>query len=145
MIKKVSFLMALLAVAAGSGSAYATSCTASTGYNELTGIQIRTLLNGSLVCSPATGPYSNQEAHSGGNITDYKMGPTDPVDPSVSVGTYTVANGTGAQITYSYTAGGGTYNYTVWGTTTSGSGSYDFCAGTSPVTVRVVAGSSGPC
>ena len=141
LIKQVSYLIAAMAAAAVPAQA---SCDGSGGYVELSGAQIRSLVNTSIVCYPAVPPYTNQEAHAGGIITDYKQGPTDPVDPSVQVGTYTVPIGPTAQITYSYT-GGGTYAYTVWGISTSGPGSYDFCGGSpSPLTVRVVSG-SGPC
>lgn len=142
MMKQLSYLIALLAMAAP-GSAYA-SCTATGGFTQLTGTQITNLLVGSLACYPAVGPYQNQEALAGGNITDYKQGPSDTVDPTKIIGTYSVVTSPVDSITYSY-SGGPSYTYTVWGTAVAGSGSYDFCVGTTPITVRVASGSAGPC
>jgi hypothetical protein len=142
MIKKVPHLLALLAMTAGSGSAHA-SCAPATDYAVLTATQIGTLLVGSTACYPAGPPYENQEFLAGGNITDYKKGPSDPIDPSKVIGTYSLGGGPTGNITYSYT-GGPSYLYSVWGPTTPGGTNYDLCVGTIPITVRIAAG-SGPC
>lgn len=139
MKKLGSFALALLATLS-SGHAFA-ACVAATGYSQLSDGQITSLLVGSIACYPAVAPYTNQEYLSGGIITDYKLGASDLIDPSKAIGGYGIAGGT---ITYSYT-GGPAYSYTVWGTSTSGSGSYDFCTGGTPISIRVASGSSGPC
>ena len=84
-------------------------------------------------------------------MTDYKKGPTDPRDPSVVVGSYTVASNI---ISYTY----GTANFTYYVAPVVGSGTapglYNFypgadgigavCTTTLPAQVNVKAG-SGPC
>jgi hypothetical protein len=127
----------------GSASAYA-ACSAATGYSQLMGTDIATLLVGSIACYPTASPYTNQEFLSGGSITDYKKGPSDPIDPSKVIGTYVIQNGRNGSITYHY-SGGPSYTYTVWGAVPVTSGNYDFCVGSTPITVRVALGSSGPC
>ncbi len=96
-----------------------------------------------MACYPAGGPpWTNQEYHQGsgitGSLSDYKHGPAGAgnKDPTAVIGTYTVAGVGGGQVTYSYTAGG-SFVYTVWGTQSSGSGTYDFCNGTTPLPGRV--------
>jgi hypothetical protein len=131
--------------AVGPGIAVADNCVASSGdgYAKLSANALQRLMNQSMACYPAAGPpWTNQEYQpsngSGGTITDYKKGPSDPKDPSKAIGTYSViGTGSGGQITYSYTAGG-TFVYTVWGTQSSGSGTYDFCnASLAPLPGRV--------
>ena len=144
MIKKTAHFIALLAAIAGSGPAFATNCTASDGYPQLSDSDIAALLVGATACYPASAPFTNQEYLSGamsGTITDYKKGPADPIDPSANIGTYGIAGGVSGQITYSYT-GGPSYTYSVFGPT---SGIYDFCPSGSPppIQIRVASGSSG--
>jgi hypothetical protein len=62
-----------------------------------------------------------------GTVTDYKKGAGDPVDPTGTVGTWTIANDT---ITYNY-GPGAIFTYSVTGT-----GPYTFCdVGTSATLV----------
>ena len=126
----------------GSGSAFALSCVKSTNYIRLDVTQVKTLLIGQTVCYPQSGPYENQESlDKAGNVTDFKKGPSDKVDPTKVVGAYTVT--TDGYITYNY-IGGGSYTYQIFGnTSTLGPGTWDFCNGAAPITVRVVAGTSG--
>ena len=73
-----------------------------------TAADIQTLLAGKYAC------VHNQwnELHSGGasgTLTDFKKGPSDPVNPSEQVGTYTITAGSGAsydRIQYNYGSGG---------------------------------------
>jgi hypothetical protein len=143
MTNRASCLIALLVMIGGSASAYA-ACSAATGYSRLAGKDITALLVGSIACYPTGQPYTNQEVLSNGNITDYKKGPGDPIDPSKMIGTYAIQSGTNGSITYNY-SGGSSYTYTVWGAVPVTSGNYDFCVGSTPITVRVALGSSGPC
>jgi hypothetical protein len=79
-------------------------------------------------------------------VTDFKKGPTDAVDPSEQVGTYSIAAGTGAsydRITYNYGTGGAfTYAITPKAGTTAGT--YNFCniATGQIIVVNVQAGTS---
>jgi hypothetical protein len=143
MTMRAPFVIALLA-AVSSGSAYA-ACSATGGFSQLSAAQITTLLSGTTACYPVSPPYENQEFLSGGNLMDYKKGSSDPVDPTKQIGGYVIdagdANHTG-EITYNYT-GGANYTYTVWGTSASGPGNYDFCVGASPITIRVASGVGG--
>ena len=92
---------------------------------------------------------------SSGTVTDYKLGPSDPRDPSKQVGTFTVGgqndNTSGGILTYLYTGDGTTYPYMIdTGTAngTLGASPYVFCqlSGGNPnginFTVNVQA---GPC
>ena len=140
-MKKI-VLVAVMAGSLVSGQAMA-ACTNST---RLSGPAIITLLSGNTVCVPTvTIPTMTwQELHSGtGLLIDYKRGPSHPVDPSETVGTWTV-NGTGkgnSSVTHAYSGAGGTYIYTVH---SIGGAIYEFCVGTTPITARVKSG-GGAC
>ena len=82
---------------------------------------------------------------SGGIVTDYKKGPTDPVDPTAQVGTYSI-NTVGGTITFNYGAGG-TFTYGVvdpTSTTYPNPGTYTF-AGTGGATTLTITVSAGHC
>jgi hypothetical protein len=126
------------------------ACTPNGGYAQLNQAQVEALVGTGMACYPAAGPpWTNQEYHSGGitsaggNITDYKKGPGDPRDPTAQIGIYTIdANGV---VTYTY-GSGHPFPYTVWGTQTSGSGTYDFCNGATPLPgqVKIIASTGTP-
>ena len=130
--------------AVGPGIAMAENCIANPtdGYAQLSATALSTLLANSMACYPAGGPpWTNQEYHSGtgaGPLIDYKLGPPTAgnKDPSATIGTYSIGGGSSGLITYSY-ATGGTFTYTVWGVQSSGSGTYDFCNGPTPLSGRV--------
>jgi hypothetical protein len=113
--------------------------------------QATNLLRGSLACYPTVAPFTNQEAHyTSGILGDYKKGPAGPgvVDPTLTnIGGW-VIDGTG-KVTYTYSPGGTTFSYIVFGgnITNPGSGTYDFCTtvGATPIRIRVVKTSTGPC
>jgi hypothetical protein len=126
-------MLGAVLTAVGPGIAMATNCVASTGYAKLSANALETLVAKSMACYPAAGPpWTNQEYHAGdgisGSLSDYKRGPAAPgnKDPTAVIGTYSVIGNSGGQITYTYTTGG-TFVYSVWGTQSSGSGTYDFC------------------
>jgi hypothetical protein len=102
-----------------------------------------------MVCA-AVGSEQWQEWHNGGpsgSVVDYKRGPSDPVDPAATVGSYSIASD--ATITYTY--GSQSYKYAVCrngtattfcgaafggrditGATVSSSGGLQSCAGITP-------------
>lgn len=121
------------------------------GHGILTTTQLTNLMVGSTACvAKVGGGWENQEQHSAGVVTDYKKGPTDPIDPTTVIGTYaisTAGDGTSGLISYNYTAGGA-FTYYILGNTSTPSpraGSFDFCTsigGTSvPATIKKSIGS----
>lgn len=135
-----------LLFAAVCGQAFAACDNAS----RLDAAQIGALLAGNTVCVPAAtvANMTWQELHSGGatsgSLIDYKRGPGHAVDPSATVGSYTV-NGTGggnSSVTHNYGTGG-SFTYTVHGTGVVGS-NHSFCAGATEIVGRVKPG-GGAC
>jgi len=119
---KRNSIAGLVALIAGFGAAGAAEAQCPAG---LTTAQLISTLSGKYACArrqagvtPAPGcgnPNDTwNELHQGsqtGQIIDYKRGPTDPVDPSKPVGTYTInANDT---VTYNYGGSCGPYTYTL--------------------------------
>ena len=123
----------LLAFSAGQASA---ACPHTTGANSpLSNAGIKTALAGAggagkFHCAIRGGEKWNESlgvTNTGNNadtgtLTDFKRGPTNPVDPSKAVGTWSVANG---QIAYTYGTTGGTFTYTVREVTAGTN--YEFC------------------
>ncbi len=107
---------------------------------------VNTLLTGNTVCSPPTASQPNflwQELHqAGGALVDYKRGPGHAVDPSETVGTWSVTgvSGTRAVVTHNYGAGS-TFGYTVWN---NGNGTHSFCGGNGEFVTRIKTG-GGAC
>lgn len=116
------------AVAIGIVLAFGTSQAAlgATCSGGLSGPNIAALVLNKYVCNGVWPNNTWNERHDGSNITDYKMGPSDPKDPSTVVGSYTTSTGNSANgtITYTYTGSATTYSYNV--KLNSGS-SYFFC------------------
>lgn len=110
-----SLLLAGQAMAACSGSALKVA-------------EITTALSGKTVCA-LRGKDKWQEYHApDGALIDYKMGPTDKVDPSKRVGSWSVTGNSGgsqAKVNYDYGSGGQS-SYSVYA---NGAGSYSFCSG----------------
>ena len=111
----------LVLVAAIAGSLVSVEAIAAcTGGTRLNAAAISTLLGGNTVCVPtATIPTMTwQELHvgtSGGALIDYKRGPGHAVDPSQTVGTWSVSgSGNGNSfVTHTYSGGGGSFTYSV--------------------------------
>ena len=98
---------------------------------EDTGYIDHTTLSGQTACVGSPGNWQNQEYHApGGDLIDWKKGASDPVDPTTSIGDWSVS-GSGADqiVTYTYDAGG-SYSYRVHD---NGDGTFSFCDGTSEV------------
>lgn len=86
---------------------------------RLTAAQITSLVNNQYVCATRGSEKWNELHGAGSVLTDYKKGPSDPVDPTSVVGSWSVTaggqGGTGAGfITYNYGTGG-SYSYFVYG------------------------------
>lgn len=113
-----------LAIAAGPVFAQQGNCPCAGG-TVLNATQIgQTLANQRVCATLVTGSVTERwaELHqsagagasAGGNVVDYKKGPTDPVDPSKIMGTWSIVGpqSGGPLVRYNYGAGG-TYDYTV--------------------------------
>jgi hypothetical protein len=99
------------------------------GFGDVkTAPDIRTLLLGKYACVP--GQWNEILAGGAtGTVTDYKKGPSDPVDPSSRVGTYTITTGVANaydRITYDY-GSCGSYTYVITPKAGTTVGTYDFC------------------
>jgi hypothetical protein len=120
-----SALAALLLAMAWSPAAHAQqpSCPCdSSATRTPTVLALTQLLSNKMVCG-SSGGDSWQEWHNGsssGPVVDYKLGPGDPVDPSTTVGSFTI----NADNTVSYTYGSTSYKYAVCSTARS---TYTFC------------------
>jgi hypothetical protein len=93
---------------------------------QMTLTQLQALLPNHTACVGTTPNATWSEWHNGassGSVVDWKKGPSDPVDPTTSVGTYAITGNTeGSAVTYTY--GSRVYTYTV----TQGAGPvYTFC------------------
>ena len=101
-----------------------------------------TALTGNTVCA-VRGADRWQELHqAGGDLIDFKRGPSDRVDPSEKVGTWSITanpSGNSASVVYNY-GSGGTYTYSV---RSNGGTSYSFC-GVQNIDVVIKAG-GGAC
>jgi hypothetical protein len=127
-------LAATIALAAFSGGAIA-ACTGT----PLTQSQLTSVLTNNTVCVAKAGGWDAQEQHiTGGVLKDYKQGPTSTIDPTQTIGTWSLTTAPG-QVTYVY-SGGGTYSYSVY---TSGAG-YSFC-GQATVEATVKSGTAAGC
>ncbi len=145
------FIFAGCVMLSGLANAQPRTCVAVAGSHvQYSQSQTTNLLTGSLACYPTASPFSNQEAHyASGTLGDYKKGPAGAgvVDPTLTnIGRWAV-DGAG-KVTYNYTPGT-TYSYFVFGPngTNPGNGTYDFCIAVNgtPVVIRVVKNSTGPC
>jgi hypothetical protein len=149
-------LASVTALVFATGAHAQCSCATTQVTNGLnsTDQNLSSALSRNTVCVAKGGGWENQEYHAGsaagGNIIDYKKGPTDPVDPTATIGTWAISgNGRNTQVTYSYSGGSiGVYAVCGVGTSTPGPGSaIGFCsAATSPATISAtIKGGQGPC
>jgi hypothetical protein len=132
--------ISIFLLAGVTGEAMAANCSASTGYIRVAGDGdiLKNELSGKTACKANVDDWEWQEYHDpSGALIDWKNGPSDPVDPSAQVGTWSATNGVDATVTYTY--GAQSNSYAVWKTK---SGLYDFCIGTT-VKVRAVSLLSG--
>lgn len=135
---------ALLPLLVGT-SAIAQTCPCGTGTLVTSSTQLKTLLSSNTVCA-AAGSDTWQEYHDpSGTLTDYKRGPSDPVDPSQIVGTWSVLAGggisrSGVLVRYDY-GSGGVYQYSVCQVSAN---SVNFCGSTGSRNVTGATLQSGP-
>ena len=89
---------------------------------------LTTTISGSTACvAKAGGGWESQEQHrTGGQLWDYKLGPTSTVDPTEQIGTW-VVSGNGAQSIVTYTYGAQVFPYKVCRVSAT-STSYGFCS-----------------
>ena len=123
------FIMAgaVLAVIVGAGQAVAQNCG---GTNKsMTALNIENKVAGKYTCVGAYPHAQWNELLSGsptsGNVIDYKLGATDPIDPTKQVGTYTVTGSTVGVLNYTY--GATTYSYQIQKTSLAAPFSTLFC------------------
>lgn len=93
--------------------AFAANCPA-----QLKDTEIQTLVGGKTLCATKDSERW-QEFHSGttgGSLIDYKKGPSDPVDPTSTVGSWSTGNAgnghTDDRLIHTY--GGTSYSWQVW-------------------------------
>jgi hypothetical protein len=130
---------ALLLSMALIGAAQGQTCSCSGNGTKLGTAEIQALLSNKMVCA-SVGGEQWQEWHNGnagGPLVDYKKGPGDQVDPSATVGSFSISSDT---VTYTY--GSQSYQYEVC-QTPSGT---TFCGapfGGRNITGAIVSGSPG--
>jgi hypothetical protein len=113
MLMRLSIIAAVVVVASESAPVLA-DCNSPLVADAASALQNNT------VCA-TLGRERWQEFHApGGNLIDYKKGPSDRVDPSKSVGSWSASADT---VTYDY-GRGGTFRYQLHN---NGGGSYTFC------------------
>jgi hypothetical protein len=124
MTSKLALVTGLLLAYAGAAQAQAVCSCNAQATRTADQAMLTTLLSGKMVCGNV-GSERWQEWHNGsssGPIVDYKLGPTHPVDPSKTIGNYTVnADNT---VTYNYGAGA-PYTYDVC--FVAASNTYTYC------------------
>jgi hypothetical protein len=99
---------------------------------QVTGATLTTLISGNTVCATQGADKWQEQHRTGGALWDYKKGPSDPVDPTKQVGSWSINADT---VTYAYT-GGPSYTYSVY----NDGGTYSFC--TAPAGSVVVSGAT---
>lgn len=111
---------------------------------QLTGDALSATLGGKTVCVGGAGTWTNQEFHAGsagGDIIDYKKGPGDRIDPSATIGSWSIAGAGRDTVSYNY--GTAAFSYTIW---QQSNGSLDFCNGSAAiVSGATVRNGLGPC
>jgi hypothetical protein len=134
---KVMMVAGAFVLIVGGAEGAAVACSAPTGALNQSNLSTTLESGGRIACDGSPGNWENQEIHSAGTLTDYKKGPTDPVDPTTTVGSYSI-NSSGI-ITYNYGPGSSFAFYVVpeAGTTATTPGAYDFYEGAD--------GNGGPC
>lgn len=152
---RIILLASVATLALATGARAQCSCATQQVTNSPTGAQNLSLaLSGNTVCvAKGGGGWQNQELHSGGpasgSLIDYKKGPSDPIDPTSTVGTWSISGtGTSTSVTYSYPSGStGTYAVCSAQSQPGPGATIGFCPdnnSSSVITATLLAG-SGPC
>ena len=102
--------------------------------------QLQDLLGGNTVCATRGSDRWQEEHRVGGQLWDYKLGPSHKVDPSKELGSWSVGGVDDSEVTYNYTAFGSlvSYTFTVFD---NGNGTYSFCEGAAENIVATIQGS----
>jgi len=120
-MKKIHALLLLSTLVATGAQAQSCPCNGGVGTLLSSGTATQSVLANKMVCAQV-GSERWQEWHNGGSsgpVVDYKLGPSNPVDPTSTVGSYAIS----ADGTISYTYGSSTFRYAVCQT----GGTYAFC------------------
>lgn len=121
---KIFFAGGLILLLGASGNAFA-DCSQN---SKVTGATLTNLITGRTICA-TQGTEKWQEQHrSGGQLWDYKKGPSDSVDPTAQVGNWSIAANT---LTHSY--GSSSYSYSVHAVNGN---SYTLCPANLAVTIQ---------
>lgn len=125
----VAFLATVGSQAQAGCSCVANRVTDGTGVGNA---NLTTALSNNTVCvAKSGGGWEHQEQHKNtGALVDFKLG-TNPVDPTTTIGTWSIAN---SQVTYSYVGATAPFTYSVCSSTSKpvGGSTIGFCPGTSP-------------
>lgn len=91
-----------------------TTCPCVPGLSQVQGAAaLSSLLTGRTACAVLGGDRWKERHVDGGALIDYKLGPSDAVDPTKQVGTWaTSGSGANTVVTYAYT-GGASHTFTV--------------------------------
>lgn len=139
---KTFVLASTMALALVSGEAMAV-CSETSGWKKMNaagsgGSLALSTLGGKTVCVGSAPTWQAQEFHQvGGTLIDYKRGSGHPIDPTKTIGTWSVS---GNQIAYSYTSGG-SYTFDVY----EKNGAYSFCTSGGSAAEATIRDSQGPC
>lgn len=103
---RIELLVALMLMLIGV-EAHAQTCPAGTTRETGTAGDFIAFITGKTICA-ARGTDRWQEYHStgvGGDLIDFKLGASHPVDPTKKVGTWSATNGADATVTHNYGPG----------------------------------------
>lgn len=107
----ITFVACLLAVGLVGEASAQSSCPSGTSQVS----NVTTLVSTHTLCA-ARGSDRWQEYHSGGPssgpLIDYKLGPSNTVDPTAPVGSWTASNGANSLLTHTY-SGGSSFSWLV--------------------------------
>lgn len=139
-MKRIMIISVILLMAA-SGNTMA-DCKSNSRIDSPT---LNNLLTNNTVCkanTPANGLWNWQEYHNpSGSLIDYKRGPDNAIDPTKTVGVWSISPTT-STVTYNY-GPGQSYTYTVHKPSNNASGPpYDFCLSEGPSITPTVAGAT---
>lgn len=132
---KCLMVASIVLLAGISGEVMAIDCSGGTRLQNTGGNPnvVASAISGKTVCATLGGQKWQEYHHPGGSLIDYKRGPSHPIDPTKTVGTWgTSGTGANSQVTYNYGTGGA-YSYTVH----FNAGTYTFCGVGSAPTLDV--------
>ena len=130
---KITLVAAFLAMAS---QASAQTCSCNGALTRVTGTALSTLIVGQTACATLGGSSWQSYHQSGGSLIDYKKGPSDPVDPTKVMGTWSINSD---KVQYNYGTGG-VFEYEVCGTSSSAT----YCGASNIPSIRFLAG-QGAC